>query len=92
MGYAVHVVESAEAAGGMMRYGIPKYRLPREVLDAEIARIEALGVEFEFGREVSDLAAEMKAAAMPQRSSAPERLLRIAPTSLPAMPRTSWMP
>lgn len=61
MGYAVHVVESAEAAGGMMRYGIPKYRLPREVLDAEIARIEALGVEFEFGREVSDLAAEMKA-------------------------------
>lgn len=61
MGYAVHVVESAEVAGGMMRYGIPKYRLPREVLDAEIARIEALGVEFEFGREVSDLAAEMKA-------------------------------
>ena len=61
MGYAVHVVESAETAGGMMRYGIPKYRLPREVLDAEIARIEALGVEFEFGREVSDLAAEMKA-------------------------------
>ena len=61
MGYAVHVVESAETAGGMMRYGIPKYRLPREVLDAEIARIEALGVEFEFGREVFDLAAEMKA-------------------------------
>ncbi len=61
MGYAVHVVESAETAGGMMRYGIPKYRLPREVLDAEIARIEALSVEFEFGREVSDLAAEMKA-------------------------------
>lgn len=61
MGYAVHVVESAEAAGGMMRYGIPKYRLPREVLDEELARIEALGVEFEFGREVSDLAAEMKA-------------------------------
>lgn len=61
MGYAVHVVESAETAGGMMRYGIPKYRLPREVLDAGIARIEALGVEFEFGREVSDLAAEMKA-------------------------------
>ena len=61
MGYAVHVVESAEAAGGMMRYGIPKYRLPREVLDEEIARVEALGVEFEFGREVSDLAAEMKA-------------------------------
>lgn len=60
MGYAVHVVESADAAGGMMRYGIPKYRLPREVLDEEVARIEALGVEFEFGREVTDLADEMK--------------------------------
>ena len=54
LGHAVHVVESAEAAGGMMRYGIPKYRLPREVLDQEIARIAALGVEFEFGREVKD--------------------------------------
>lgn len=62
LGHAVHVVESAEAAGGMMRYGIPKYRLPREVLDQEIARITALGVEFEFGREVKDLNAEMKSA------------------------------
>lgn len=61
LGHAVHVVESAEAAGGMMRYGIPKYRLPREVLDREIARIADLGVELEFGREVTDLAGEMKA-------------------------------
>lgn len=61
MGHAVHVVDSADAAGGMMRYGIPKYRLPREVLDAEIRRIADLGVEFEFGREVRDLAEEMKA-------------------------------
>ncbi|MDO5530487.1 NAD(P)-binding protein [Sutterella sp.] len=61
LGHAVHVVESAEAAGGMMRYGIPKYRLPRGVLDQEIARIAGMGVEFEFGREVKDLAAEMKA-------------------------------
>lgn len=60
MGHAVHVVDSADAAGGMMRYGIPKYRLPREVLDAEIRRIADLGVEFEFGREVRDLAEEMK--------------------------------
>lgn len=59
-GHTVHVVEGAQAAGGMMRYGIPKYRLPREVLDAEIARIERTGVTIECGREVSDLAQEMK--------------------------------
>ena len=35
----------APMAGGMMRFGIPTYRLPREVLDAEIRRIEALGVD-----------------------------------------------
>lgn len=60
MGHDVHVVESSEQAGGMMRYGIPKYRLPREVLDKEIARIAELGVKFELSREVTDLAAEMK--------------------------------
>ena len=39
------------AAGGMMRYGIPKYRLPRDVLDAEIARIvDTRRQEFELGR------------------------------------------
>lgn len=59
-GHSVHVVEGAQAAGGMMRYGIPKYRLPREVLDAEIARIERTGVTIECGREVTDLAQEMK--------------------------------
>ena len=47
-------------AGGMMRYGIPKYRLPREVLDAEIERIVRTGVTIEYGREVTDLAQEMK--------------------------------
>ena len=60
MGHSVHVVDSAEAAGGMMRYGIPKYRLPREVLDAEIARIADMGVEIECSRNVDDLAKEMK--------------------------------
>ena len=61
MGHSVHVVEGAQEAGGMMRYGIPKYRLPREVLDAEIRRIADMGVEIECGREIKDLAAEMKA-------------------------------
>lgn len=59
-GHTVHVVEGAQAGGGMMRYGIPKYRLPREVLDAEIERIVRAGVTIEYGREVTDLAQEMK--------------------------------
>ena len=44
-GYPVTVYEAFSQAGGMLRYGIPKYRLPREVLDAEIGRIVELGVE-----------------------------------------------
>jgi NADPH-dependent glutamate synthase beta subunit-like oxidoreductase/Pyruvate/2-oxoacid:ferredoxin oxidoreductase delta subunit len=44
-GYPVTVFEAFSQPGGMLRYGIPKYRLPREVLDAEIQRILDLGVE-----------------------------------------------
>ena len=45
MGYAVTVFEALHAAGGVLRYGIPEFRLPREVLDLELRRVEALGVE-----------------------------------------------
>ncbi|MGC4112087.1 MAG: NAD(P)-binding protein [Nocardioides sp.] len=55
LGHQVTVREASEQAGGMMRYGIPRYRLPREVLDAEIARILALGVTLETGTPVEDL-------------------------------------
>jgi NADPH-dependent glutamate synthase beta subunit-like oxidoreductase/Pyruvate/2-oxoacid:ferredoxin oxidoreductase delta subunit len=48
-GFAVTVYEAFSQPGGMLRYGIPKYRLPREVLDAEIQRILDLGVELECG-------------------------------------------
>ena len=44
-GYPVTVFEAFSQPGGMLRYGIPNYRLPRQVLDAEIARILQLGVE-----------------------------------------------
>jgi len=44
MGYAVTLYEAQPELGGLMRYGIPAYRLAREVLEAEIARIVALGV------------------------------------------------
>lgn len=43
LGYAVTIFEAAEEPGGMMRYGIPEYRLPRSLLRAEIDRILALG-------------------------------------------------
>ncbi len=49
-GYTVTVFEAMEHGGGMMRYGIPEYRLPREVIDRQVAEIRELGVEFLFGR------------------------------------------
>lgn len=56
-GYPVTVFEAFSQPGGMLRYGIPKYRLPREVLDGEIGNILKLGVELKcntaIGREVS---------------------------------------
>jgi NADPH-dependent glutamate synthase beta subunit-like oxidoreductase len=48
-GHAVTVFEAAAAPGGMMRYGIPRYRLPRPVLDAEIERVLSLGIELRTG-------------------------------------------
>ena len=53
-GYPVTVFEALPVAGGMMRVGIPEYRLPREVLDREIADIEALGVEIKTNVRVGD--------------------------------------
>jgi len=55
LGHEVTVREATAKLGGMMRYGIPRYRLPREVLDAEIERIAALGVRFETDSPVDDL-------------------------------------
>jgi 2-oxoacid:acceptor oxidoreductase delta subunit (pyruvate/2-ketoisovalerate family) len=47
--YDVTVFESSSSAGGMLRTGIPSYRLPKDVLDKEISNIEALGVEIRTG-------------------------------------------
>lgn len=57
-GHTVHIVEMAKEPGGMMRYGIPIYRLPRNVLDAEIKRIEDMGVTIECSRKIEDIEAE----------------------------------
>ena len=60
-GHRVTVCDAGPRAGGMMRFGIPAYRLPREVLDAEVQRIADLGVQLRLNTHVADLAAEMAA-------------------------------
>ena len=60
LGHEVVVYESSPLPGGMMRYGIPAYRLPRAVVAAEIDRIVALGVEVQCGTPVDDLEAAME--------------------------------
>jgi formate dehydrogenase (NADP+) beta subunit len=60
LGHHVEIKEAGPMAGGMMHFGIPKYRLPRDVLDAEIARILALGVQITLNHRVEDLHTEKK--------------------------------
>jgi len=60
LGHAVTVIEAGPVLGGMMRFGIPKYRLPRDVLDAEMQRIVDMGVTVRLGVKVSDIVQTMK--------------------------------
>jgi NADPH-dependent glutamate synthase beta subunit-like oxidoreductase len=55
-GHNVTIYEAQSKPGGMMRYGIPQYRLPRHVIDAEIKRIQNMGIEIKLERKVDDLA------------------------------------
>ncbi|CUR61095.1 putative pyruvate:ferredoxin oxidoreductase subunit delta (ferredoxin) [metagenome] len=54
-GHSVTIKEAGPMAGGMMRFGIPRYRLSRDVLDAEVQRILDLGVVLELDAKVTDL-------------------------------------
>jgi NADPH-dependent glutamate synthase beta subunit-like oxidoreductase len=58
LGHEVEVRDAGREPGGMMRYGIPAYRLPRDVLGGEIERLRALGVRFTQNHQVGDLEAE----------------------------------
>jgi 2-oxoacid:acceptor oxidoreductase delta subunit (pyruvate/2-ketoisovalerate family) len=60
LGHQVRLVDSASRLGGMMHYGIPAYRLPRAVLDGEIARVIAMGVEIELDHVVRDVEQERR--------------------------------
>jgi len=51
-GYSVTVFEKLPVLGGMLTVGIPAYRLPRHVIDSEIAAVMALGVQFKTGIEI----------------------------------------
>ena len=60
LGHDVTIREAGPLAGGMMRFGIPKYRLPRPVLDAEVKRITDLGVRLELNAKVDDIETTMR--------------------------------
>src|SRR5512135_830458 len=60
MGHKVEIHEAGPMAGGMMRFGIPKYRLPRDVLDAEVQRILDLGVTLKLNTKVENILQSMK--------------------------------
>ena len=60
LGHEVEIRDAGERPGGMMRYGIPAYRMPRDVLDGELDRILALGVRITTDHRVEDLDAERR--------------------------------
>ncbi|HRK24118.1 MAG TPA: NAD(P)-binding protein [Beijerinckiaceae bacterium] len=59
-GHQVTIREAGPLPGGMMRFGIPKYRLPREVLDGEVKRITDMGVVIEYNAKVENIQKAMK--------------------------------
>lgn len=61
LGHKVTVCEAGPLMGGMMRFGIPKYRLPREVLDAEMQRVVDMGVEVRLNTKVDNILETMQA-------------------------------
>ncbi len=59
LGHSVTIHEAGPLSGGMMRFGIPKYRLPRDVLDGEIERILDMGIELKLNTRVDDILESM---------------------------------
>ncbi len=60
LGHQVTIHEAGPMVGGMMRFGIPTYRLPRDVLEAEAQRILDMGVELELNTKVTNIEESMK--------------------------------
>ncbi len=55
LGYKVTVFEARDKPGGLLRYGIPEYRLPRDILDEEISMVEDLGVTFKYNKKIKSV-------------------------------------
>ena len=53
MGYSVTVFEKCEAAGGLLRYGIPNFKLNKAIIDRRLKVLEAEGIEFKYGEEIT---------------------------------------
>ncbi|MGQ9617922.1 MAG: NAD(P)-binding protein [Candidatus Aminicenantia bacterium] len=51
-GYKVRIFEAEDEFGGLLRYGIPSYRLPKEILDAELKKLEEMGIEFSNNQRI----------------------------------------
>lgn len=80
MGYAVTLFEAQQQLGGVLRYGIPSYRLPKDILDAEIQRILELGIDVRTSTRVSsqadieNLRSEFAAVFIATGAAVPKRL------------------
>ena len=61
LGHTVEIREAGPLAGGMMHFGIPAYRLPRNILHQEVERIEKMGVNIVLNHKVEDVLAEQTA-------------------------------
>jgi formate dehydrogenase (NADP+) beta subunit len=55
MGHTVEIYEAGSLIGGLMRYGIPSYRLPRRILEEEIKRVIAMGIKVQVNHKVTDI-------------------------------------
>ena len=62
MGYTVTVFEKNEAAGGLLRYGIPNFKLNKAVIDRRLRLLEAEGIEFRYGQAVESVAVSQQLA------------------------------
>jgi NADPH-dependent glutamate synthase beta subunit-like oxidoreductase/Pyruvate/2-oxoacid:ferredoxin oxidoreductase delta subunit len=89
-GWAVTIFEARAELGGLLRYGIPPYRLPRPVLDAEIDRVLALGIEVRHrtrianAQQLSRLRLEFNAVYLAPGAEQQKQLAQLAPG-------TSWL-
>ncbi|MEZ5620553.1 MAG: NAD(P)-binding protein [Burkholderiaceae bacterium] len=96
-GWQVTLFESSAALGGLMRHGIPSYRLAREVLDAEIARIVALGVDVKLGAAVDSpqalaaLRESHDAVFVATGAARPKRLPQLAPDGVRVLDGAAYL-